>query len=274
MNVLIYFNNIPDEYVDMMKYLAIMELNINNQPSSVNGKIRNMKKFLVFLHEMGIDIRNVNGTVERAFYNHLEETNLLERTKCSVWSVIKQLLKFARTWLNTPIHTGLFKKNPFSSDSKNNEKYIPDKVIKQLDVLFKDKELTQYTHTFYWIAKSIPSRASEVLGMKLDCLKPYGDDTWVVLLPTWKQNGGYKVEQIRRVYIHYTGHGKFLIDVIKSQREYAKSIQDKLPDNLKGYLFAHQQEALNCRELERSGKFIYYTKENYILPDRAKLRRD
>lgn len=61
-------------------------------------------------------------------------------------------------------------------------------------------------------------------------------------MPTWKQNGGYLEPQLRRIYLKYSGHGKFLIDMIREQQEIARSLQSSLPDHQKEcYLHIRQK---------------------------------
>lgn len=274
--VQIYFSCAPMKYRELCKYYAIINLNNNLSPGGVYNKIKYISKILEFLNRNNFELLKLNKAIEREFNKYLESAEeWSESYKSAIWSETREFLKFVRTWYDEYLPLSLFNKNPYDRDINNDYKYIPNSVVKQLDKLFENKDITRYLYIFYWIARSIPSRASEILGMDLDCIKPYGDDTWVLIIPTWKQNGGYKEKQLRRAYIHYNGHGKFLIDLIKEHRAYAESIQDKLPDELKGYLFIHQQEIFNWREFERSRNVTYYVYDNeFILPDRAKLRRD
>lgn len=275
-DVQIYFNPIPAKYRELAKYYAITMLIRGNSPGGTNNIIKYISKFLFFLEYNSIDLIKINSLVEHEFFRYLNaQEKYGAKYKSSIWGANREFLQFVRTWYGVSIKQALFKKTPFDYKIKNDDKYIPDYVITQLDKLMKDKNIARYVYTFYWIARSIPSRATEVLGMNLDCLKPYGEDTWVVLIPTWKQNGGYKQAQIRRVYIHYKGHGKFLIDLIKEQQEYAKSLQDRLPEELKGYLFVHQKERFNHKKFAKSGEVSYFVyPDEYILPTRSKLRKD
>ena len=274
--VQIYFNSIPLNYRELVKYYAITSLNFGVSAAGTNNKVKYISKLLNFLNTDNIEILKINKLAENEFFKYLKANEeYSERYKKSIWGECNEFLKFIRTWDNVALPRALFSKNPFSGNIKKDSKYIPDYVVRQLDKVMKNKEVARYLYEFYWIARSIPSRASEVLGMKLNCLKPYGNDTWVVFIPTWKQNGGYEQEQLRRVYIHYKGHGKFLIDLIKEQQKYAESLQDKLPEELKGYLFVHQREIFNSKEFAKSGNVSYYISPNeYILPTRSKLRTD
>lgn len=275
--VRISFALIPSVYKDLVKYYSINSLNTNITPNTVDNKVKCAGIFLRFLIENNVDIKKVNTAVRTNFYNMIEDyEHWTETYKYRIWSSINEFLNFVRAWLNKPLPNNLFKKNPFDVNKTNNdEKYIPDKIVSQLDFIFREKEITRYICAFYWIIRSIPSRVTEVAGMKLECLKPYGEDTWVLMIPTWKQNGGYKAEQIRRIYIKYEGHGKFLVDLVRKQQEYAKSLQDKLPDELKGYLFVREQTMFKQMEFKKTGIVKYITLEGkYNLPEKNTIGKE
>lgn len=273
---IIYFNPVHEEYRELMKYYAIYKLTEGLSAGSVNNKVRGSSKFLDFINKEGLSIYKLNKTIENSFYEYLKNTLIWsEDYKFGIWCDSYDLIKFIGMWEKVYIPSNIFRTCPFERSDNHEYKYIPDHVIIQLDDLFKREYIPDYIKLFYWIARSIPSRVTEVLGMKLDCIKPYGKDQYVVIIPTWKQNGGHKQAQIRRVYLKYDGHGKFLIDLIKKQQEYVHSLQNKIPEKMKGYLFVHQRFIFRWREFERSGNTTYYVyKDKFILPDRSKVARD
>lgn len=275
----IYLGKIPSKYIEYAKYYAITRLTKGISVGAINNDLKGVRRLTKFLTLNDIDILKINNNVERGYYEYLNGLKfkgrpLSETYKHSLWSYAKEFLKFVSGWENVMPLFKLKTENPYTKATKKDYKYIPAKVIDRLDEVFKFDTIPDYLILFYWIARSVPSRATEVLGMKLDCLKPYGENTWVVIIPTWKQNGGYKEPQIRRIYINYTGHGKYIVDLIKKQQEFVKSIQDKLPDNMKGYLFTiHPFKFMNNRYKFKGIIDYYIYKDKFMIPDRNALKR-
>ena len=105
--------------------------------------------------------------------------------------------------------------------------------------------------TVYWLLRLIPSRISEILGMDIDCLKPF-DGHYCLTIPTWKQNGGYKEPLLRIIHIHDEGIGGYLLTLIREQQKAAHSYQEFLPSDKKGTLFTRRQSMRY-----RNGKICY-----------------
>ena len=82
-----------------------------------------------------------------------------------------------------------FTANPYIQKIKLDYKYIPESIACKLDEVFKKEEIELHIRCVYWILRLIPSRISEVLAMKINCVKPYNGN-YVIFIPTWKQNGG------------------------------------------------------------------------------------
>lgn len=276
----IYLGKIPSEYIEYAKFYCITRLTKGVSVGGINKALQGVRRLTEFLTLNNINILKINNNAERGYYEYLNSLKykgrpLSESYKNSLWSYTKNFLEFLSGWEGIPPLFKLKTENPYKKPTKKDYKYIPDKVINRLDKVFKYDNIPSYIKLFYWIARSVPSRATEVLGMKLDCLKPYGENTWVVIIPTWKQNGGYKEPQIRRIYINYTGHGKYIIDLIKEQQEFVKSIQKKLPNDMKGYLFTiHPFRFMNNRYKFKGIIDYYIYKDEFVIPDRRKLARD
>ncbi|HHL0974576.1 TPA: tyrosine-type recombinase/integrase [Bacillus cereus] len=68
--------------------------------------------------------------------------------------------------------------------------------------------------TFYWLIRSFPNRGTEILSMKRECLKSFYSE-YTISIPTFKQNGGYYNPEIKAIPVIYSGHGKFVVDLIE-----------------------------------------------------------
>jgi len=159
-----------------------------------------------------------------------------------------------------------FSESPFSKNLRCNYKYIPNEIIQQLDKAFQQKNILRHVRCAYWIMRLIPSRINEVLGMKLDCLKPYNDH-YCLFIPTWKQNGGFFEPVLRVIHIEETGIAAMLLEFIREQQKFAESIQEELRESQRGYLFAFQK----C--FQRKNGRIDYCKD-YMVSNHSNIKNE
>lgn len=278
-SVTIYFGAIPERFRTDVKNYAISRLIKNDSPSNVNNNIKQFKNFLSYLEEQKLSMDKLNPTIVSDFCNEVNGNKMWGETyKAQIWNSTRSFAKHYIKENQLSIPQNMFSKNPFYTDATREveEKYIPEIVVSQLDELFRTRKsaIKTYLYVLYWIARTYPSRVTEVLAMKLDSIKPYGDEMYVLFKPTWKQNGGYVRAQITSIYIKYEGHGKFLVDLICEHQKYVKSIQNELPDELKGYLFAHALQAFNGNVYKFKKEISYSYKGGFAIPDAKMVRRD
>jgi len=248
----IYFTSVPDKYKTLIKHFVLKTLNDGRSVGTVKNYIKGFVHFCTFIEKNKVELKDVNNESVLVFKQYLINLRCSDTYKHEIWSHLNVIFKTTITWYGTP-NIDYFKgANPFPKNINNDYKYIPNYVISQLDKVFRNKVIPLYLRVFYWIARSIPSRANEVLGMKWNCLKPHGED-WVIFMPTWKQNGGYVIAQIRRIYLRYEGHGKFLIDLIRELQKEAEEFQGKMNEEDKGMLFTRAQYTF------KNGKYLRST---------------
>lgn len=250
----IYFANTPDKYKNLFKYYVLIRLG-KVSIRTLNASLSYYKLLFDFLEKNKgyIPLRDVNKKIIKDFELYLKNTDLAKSTKEGVWYCSKAFFGNLLGWDEVP------KKNPFGAvnpfkrtkkDYKNDEKYIPDFITKQLDEVFKNELIPLHYRLVYWLLRAIPSRISEVTGMNIDCLKPSYDNKLVLFIPTWKQNGGYIQSELRSIYLNPEGEfEKFLIKMIREQQEVALALQDNVKN--KGHLFTYQHSR------EKNGKKAY-----------------
>lgn len=247
----IYFSCISPKYIELVKDFCIISFQNNENIGGIQSIVKRIKVFLSFIDNKDIELSRLNKSVVQGFRKYLEngkytslhnkERQYAQSSKNKIWSAVNKFLAIISELNGAPDRNYFAGRNPYPIESvKHDNKYVPKYVIKQFDKAFKDEEIPFYMRLIYWIARSIPSRIGEVLAMNIECLKPLDDETWVIFIPTFKQNGGYKEAQIRRVYLKKKGHGKFLIDTIEMQKSMSYNIQDELKEDEKGLLFAHK----------------------------------
>lgn len=270
----VYFTNVPQKHICDIKYFIIYQLGFNSVKDS-KDKVGYINKLFKFLDKEKLEFWSLNRSTETGFINFLDNSKKKNGDKLSVsyknmiFNACKDYIDFIISFRNydIPIIPFSSKRNPYKDkiERKKEYKYIPDDIIEQLDKTFKRDDVPETLKTFYWIARCIPSRVSEITEMNLNCLKPYGNNSYVITIPTRKQAGGYSQFQKRLITLNYVGHGKYIIDLIKKQVEYSKSIQDKLPTKQKGFLFSYQVYGHNTKHFDKTGEHKYYLTKNYAV---------
>lgn len=194
----IYFSKVPVRYKEMVKYYAVIRLLEGKGVSTVCGDIGNVAVFLNFMGD--IPLSEISVLTASRFKEYLEAKEYSECTRSNFWSDVGTFLArmngFDGITLKNPFYD-----NPYQSKRLIDQKYIPEYVLKQLDKVFLREDIPLTMQCIYWLLRLIPSRISEILGMKIDCIKPF-DGHYCIFIPTWKQNGGYKEPIIRTIHIN------------------------------------------------------------------------
>lgn len=86
--------------------------------------------------------------------------------------------------------------------------------------------------------------------MKIDCVKPFGGN-FCVIIPMWRQNGGYQESISRIIHVKDEGMGGYLLALILEQQKISLLYQEYLPDDKKNALFAYH----DCRKGHAAGVY-------------------
>ena len=232
--VTLYFTKIKSKYKDMVKYFAIIRLLHDVGIRRVKHNVFAISEFLDFIEDNLL----VDYNTAARYKTYLDSLGLSEVTLHGKWSSVNKFLEVMNGYEGHRFKMA-FAENPYNSHKKLDYKYIPDKVAEQLDNVFYNADIDETIRCIYWILRLIPSRISEVLNMKIDCLKPYNGH-YCLFIPSWKQNRGRKAPIMRCIHIEDEGMGKFLISLIKKQRQMADEFQKYMPENSKGALFTYR----------------------------------
>lgn len=166
-----------------------------------------------------------------------------ECTRNGIWGAVSQFLNRMNGYDGMQLKNPFYG-NPYEAKQLIDQKYIPDYVAKQLDQVFMCEDIPITMRCIYWLLRLIPSRISEILGMKIECIKPF-DGHYCVFIPMWKQNGGYKQPIMRTIHLEDEGIGRHLIALLHKQQNMALIYQDYLPENKKDALFAYRRQILD-----------------------------
>lgn len=174
------------------------------------------------------------------FKEYLEQEGYTVKTKNGIWQEVSTFLNMMNSFDGAGGRNP-FAINPYSVTAKLDYKYIPDDVSDRLDRIFHKDDIELHLKCIYWLLRLIPSRISEILGMKIDSIKPYNGN-FVIFIPTWKQNGGGHIEPMyRSIHLETEGMAGYLLDLLQKQQRVANNLQSHLPELKKGYLFAYQR---------------------------------
>ena len=249
--VTIYFAKIPEQHKEMVKYFALIRLLGGKGISTVRGDVGNVAIFLNFMDN--IPLSELSVVTASRFKEYLDAKGYGECTRNGIWADTGAFLNRMNGYDGIPL-SNPFYDNPYEAKQLIDQKYIPEYVAKQLDQVFMKEDIPLAMRCIYWLLRLIPSRIAEVLGMKIDCIKPF-DGHYCIFIPMWKQNGGYKEPIIRTIHLEDKGIGGHLIALILEQQKMALSYRDYLPKYKQGALFAYRRQILE--------NGIWYSKSAY-----------
>lgn len=247
----IYFGRVNEQYKKMVKFYAVLRLLDGIAVSSVNRDIGSITTFFRFLEDIPLD--EITVTTASRYKEFLDQSSYVESTKSANWTTVSTFLRKMNGFDGLEMHNPFYK-NIYESHRLIDTKYIPEAITAQLDKAFMDENIPITLRTIYWILRLIPSRVSEVLGMQIDCLKPF-DEHYCVFIPTWKQNGGYAEPIMRTIHLNDEGMAGHLIALIREQQKMSIAYQDKLPIEKQSMLFSYRAQ------IKQKG--VYYTQNRY-----------
>lgn len=244
----INFESVPNNLVHLMKYYALI---VDNAIFTINSKVQDICIFINYLSEKFPDYKvgNVNRRIINSFENYLKIEVDSEGSRSKIYGAIMDFFYKMSDFPEMPSLVPTKRKNPFiQPKNKNPEKYIPEFVVNQLDKVMKDENngIPLQIRGVYWLLRSFPNRITEVASMDNNCIKPLYS-YYVLNIPTWKQNGGYIIEEVKTIPVLNTGHGKYVIDLIQR-------VQKQTNDNLKEYSVE-----------ERNKKYLFLLPKNLML---------
>jgi integrase len=236
-HVSISFRQIPEAYREMIKYYAIIRLLNGINVYTIGRRVEHIGKFLRFLGDSPLS--EIDIFTASRFKEFLDGKGYTESTCYTVWTAVGNFLSVMVGYNENTFHNPFYK-CPYTVGRRLDYKYIPDYVAKQLDLVFMKVSIPLHLRTVYWLLRLIPSRISEVLGMRIDCLKPF-DGHFCLTIPSWKQNGGYKEPLLRIIHISDEEIGGHLLALIREQQKTAITYQAFVDPEKKDALFTHRQ---------------------------------
>ena len=244
----IYFKKLSGEIINEAKEYAILCLLNKQSTTTINSK---MYAIADFCNHCSIEkIDDIEKKNIESFYHYNFNKELKIKTKLITWA---RLVDFFNTlgYLDIVSIFNSYTLPNAPKQEKDDAKYIPDEIVRQLDVIFKvEKNIPIQYKTIYWTLRLIPNRISEVLSMTTECLKQVNEDVYTITIPTTKQAGPYNTGSLKMIQILYSDMGKFYIDLVKEMLKYRKKIDKETKDNFLFYspTYEYTKEKVNIHK--------------------------
>lgn len=237
----IKFDYVEEKYKEILKYFALI---VGGAISNINKKVKVVQFFIDFLDQFfpDYDLKDVNPKILNKFEFYLSENIDSINQRSEYYGKVSNFFVEMADFPGVPTLPPTKRVNPFKQErNENEEMYIPKYVVEQLDKVMRDESngIPLELRGIYWLLRSFPNRGTEVGSVKINCIKSIYS-YFVINVPTWKQNGGYIIEEIKTLPVIYSGHGKYIIDLIRRvQKKREESLRLFPIENVKDqdYLF-------------------------------------
>lgn len=256
----LYFSKIKNkELKEKAKFWAISLLMIRRSIRTISHRIAVLVDFSACINEVK-DLKEITNESILKYYNHLFGSSIILSNKIDKWKSIKSFFyEFKYYEIYNIMNKFILESYPEKTTS---DKYIPDEVVKKLDLRMKQEDIPLAYKTVYWILRLIPNRITEVLSMKVNCLKQIDNNTYILSIPTFKQAGQYHKGSVKLIEIKYDGIGKYLIDLIKEQIKYT---QENIKMNENNFLFYSKGYGFRKDKKTNEFKYVIQVKKDSII---------
>ncbi|BBI34963.1 site-specific integrase [Cohnella abietis] len=261
----IYFNlPVRESYKKLLKYYALLS---NKQIAPINVDVNQTVFFIRYLEDFysHLKLKDVNKQILFNYEEFIKE-NVPQKSRARYYNSLNSFFKTMRGFPGIPEQIPTKRKNPFRNlHINNNHKYIPDEVARKFDAIMKDEamDIPLELRTAYWLLRSFPNRGTEILSCPIHALKT-SYSYYVLFVPTWKQNGGFLVAEIKAIPILNVGHGAYLIELIQRlEKQTENRIQeyDDILEEDKKFLFLSEWYGFD-KENGKVMKKVYKQHEN------------
>ncbi|MCR6791548.1 Phage integrase family protein [Bacillus paranthracis] len=227
----INFIEIVEENKEILKYFSLVS---PNSIRVINNKVQSVNYFLQYLkgNFPAIPLSKVNRKIMSRFELYLRyDTKKSMDVKRFLYDGLIEFFEIMNEFPELPHRIPTKRRNPFHpKNEKNPENYIPLSIVRQFDKVMKDENngIPLILRILYWLQRSFPNRIKEVCSIKINPIKSLYS-YYTLTIPTWKQNGGYLIEEIKTIPILNSGHGKYIVDLIKRWEKERGDLLQRFP---------------------------------------------
>ena len=199
-----------------VKMWVLRSLILDQTIETIQGKLNRITSFRNCFDEIisfsYIDKQEIMEFYEAVFDDVETDSNL--KWAISKWNTVKYFFQeMGYQYQYKIMNKYVIPKTP--DITRNEEKYIPEEVIAQIDPFMMNGTIPNMIRCIYWILRLIPSRISEVLSMKRNCLKQLTESSYVLTIPIYKETVPYMSKELKLIEIESKGMGEFLIGLIQ-----------------------------------------------------------
>lgn len=188
-------------------------------------------------------ISDINPMHIEYYYHHLMNSNLTQKTIFYRWMTVKAFFVFIENSLIVEKMKLYDVKYP--EYIQNDNKYIDEYVVNQLDEVLQKREIPLHYRLLYWLLRLYPSRCTEMLSTPIECLKVYRENTYVFSTKVFKTSGRDENGTPKLLLLDTTeATQNYLHKLIVAQQKAAKKIYKELPE-LGDFLFLTRKSHYN-----------------------------
>lgn len=220
--------------ISLLKCWTVHMLSLSYSLATIKNKLNKVESFIAFLEKNKINFLSIRNSFIESYLNKYSESETIYNSmSCAIFdfaSFVKQNGYELAEEIVCPT---------LNVCRENKVRRAPDKcVIERLDeIFFSGKGIPSDMRCIYLLLRLILNRISEVLNMQIDCISYYEEKIYTLSIPTQKET-----PMRRMLYSKYNrsltnAYTATLYEAVQQQIEYARSCQDKLTGELKGYLF-------------------------------------
>ncbi|MBU8879238.1 tyrosine-type recombinase/integrase [Bacillus sp. FJAT-29790] len=226
----ITFYQAPSQYKEWVKYYALFSETSIYDTFQKCLRISRFLKYIVQYHS-GIPLAEINRDHVNAYEYFLRQDNSSIVNQQKHYAALQDFFMKLTDFDEMPNIVPTKNKNPFPFiKEKSKRKPLSKKVLRSWDLVMKNESnnIPIEFRTVYWLLRSFPNRITEILSMQRDCLKSfYGE--YVIQIPTFKQSGGFDREEVKMIPVAYTGHGKYVVDLIRDLQKQTEKLLVEYP---------------------------------------------
>ena len=225
---------------DIIKVTVLGMIAAGNTINTCSRRIRDLYVFYDFLADNNYAMELLSQPIIDRFHDYIEhiESENWRRNQYmqSLQSLVEECSKFSAFHFFTSLDVSRRWK-----DNKQPKRAPDSIVVEQLDRKFfdMDAEIPLAYRALYISLRLRTHRISEVLAASLDCISYPDKDVFTVLVPTRKETA-YHVSDFHKYHFLLNGTCEAIYHtVLRRQLQYATSMQEKLKEKDRGYLFVH-----------------------------------
>ena len=222
----IYFSQVNNPFLRQeIKMWILYRLMKRRSLSTVIDDVTHVAKLANGMNITATTFEHVTHAEVLSFYNLLFTNNEISmRSRLRDWYGVRTFateMKFEtlRTCMNKYVVEA------YPQGGRYDNKYIPDDIAVQMDVLMRQDIIPLAYRCIYWSLRLIPNRITEVMSLTTSCLKQITENSWVLTVPTFKQAGSYSKGSVKMIELQNTGIGAFYIQLLKDQIAYTNTLQ-------------------------------------------------